>query len=1067
MGCPLTATNYSIHRISPARLPDTTNCADATVRYLVPSGDSGFCFDANGRHKRTIDLHTGQALYTFAYDANGVLSSIKDPGGLTSNVATSGTNFVISPPAPGDVNQKTTVTISGGHATNISDNIGSFQPKAAANGLLSQLVDGENNLFTFTYDTDGYLASDTSPLGTQKLERTLLPGGGKRATLTSPLGLKTVFETTYDATNVLTHKTIFPDLTTELKTRTPAGLDETTSRDGTTSTATTSLVTQLNGQIPLQATQTVKLPSGLTMTTKRLLTDPAGGPRVATVMFDDTATPPTQTSTTSYTSAGQTVVTTSPEGRTTTVKSDGTGHITQRQIGTLTPTDLAYINGQLSTVTQGSRSTTYTYVTNSAATDAGYLFQIQNPISTTEIRRDLRGRPLSTEVALGTTVASKTSYAWYNNDLLKTVRSPELNVDLTYRDHQFSYDAANEITQYLPPALTAVPAPATNYTYSSDRNLLTEQPPGLASMTRAYLASSGQLDTITLPATSAITSLAGTIDYDYFTSTDAAAGAAAGLISKIAGPSAGNTLSFKYDGNLRTSQSWTGDITAQVTWLYNNRFWSKKESLTTAASFDRFFGYDKDGLLVCNSPTTCNPPSADALSIRYSPIHGGVTLIDQGGASGAQETWSYSDTAADQTSTPTPTAFGELRKQSSTVGGTAVADIVYDAAGSSVSERRDALGRIRFKTETFRNATSPHANATDKWEYRYDERGQLKTVYRDGSLKYDATYDRNGNIKQYATAAGTTSCVIDAQDRLTRCTGATGTQTFIYQQSGELKTKTVAGVTWTYHYDSLGRLRVAAKTNGPTYEYVLDGEGRRIAKKNRTTGALIKGWVYGKGFSPIAELDGTGAVSARYIYGSRRNTPDLVIRDGKTYRLISDQLGTPRYAVNVADKDDVPYQVSYSALGVATPEGGLGWSTIGWIPFGFAGGLYDPDTGLVHFGVREYDPQIGRWISRDPIRFEGDGPNLYLYVGNDPINRSDPSGLKADPLASPQSDDAEPLSCDGGPGKKEKTCPSAGYCARNYEGCSRECVGRGCECCERVYTSCSACQPFNFRECLK
>lgn len=61
-------------------------------------------------------------------------------------------------------------------------------------------------------------------------------------------------------------------------------------------------------------------------------------------------------------------------------------------------------------------------------------------------------------------------------------------------------------------------------------------------------------------------------------------------------------------------------------------------------------------------------------------------------------------------------------------------------------------------------------------------------------------------------------------------------------------------------------------------------------------------------------------------------------------------------------------------------------------PFGYAGGLYDPDTKLVHFGAREYDSSIGRWLQRDPIGFRGGDTNLYGYVLNDPVNFVDPSG---------------------------------------------------------------------------
>jgi len=64
----------------------------------------------------------------------------------------------------------------------------------------------------------------------------------------------------------------------------------------------------------------------------------------------------------------------------------------------------------------------------------------------------------------------------------------------------------------------------------------------------------------------------------------------------------------------------------------------------------------------------------------------------------------------------------------------------------------------------------------------------------------------------------------------------------------------------------------------------------------------------------------------------------------------------------------------------------------GFQPFGFAGGLYDPDTGLTRFGARDYDADAGRWTAKDPIGFRGGDTNLYAYVSNDPVNWKDPSG---------------------------------------------------------------------------
>ena len=63
------------------------------------------------------------------------------------------------------------------------------------------------------------------------------------------------------------------------------------------------------------------------------------------------------------------------------------------------------------------------------------------------------------------------------------------------------------------------------------------------------------------------------------------------------------------------------------------------------------------------------------------------------------------------------------------------------------------------------------------------------------------------------------------------------------------------------------------------------------------------------------------------------------------------------------------------------------------MPFGFAGGLYDPDTKLVRFGARDYDAEVGRWTAKDPIRFGGGDANLYGYVMTDPANSVDPHGL--------------------------------------------------------------------------
>jgi RHS repeat-associated protein len=67
-------------------------------------------------------------------------------------------------------------------------------------------------------------------------------------------------------------------------------------------------------------------------------------------------------------------------------------------------------------------------------------------------------------------------------------------------------------------------------------------------------------------------------------------------------------------------------------------------------------------------------------------------------------------------------------------------------------------------------------------------------------------------------------------------------------------------------------------------------------------------------------------------------------------------------------------------------------SNPGFQPFAFAGGLYDPQTNLLRFGARDYDPTTGRWTTQDPISFAGGSLGLYTYTNNDPINATDPEG---------------------------------------------------------------------------
>ena len=83
----------------------------------------------------------------------------------------------------------------------------------------------------------------------------------------------------------------------------------------------------------------------------------------------------------------------------------------------------------------------------------------------------------------------------------------------------------------------------------------------------------------------------------------------------------------------------------------------------------------------------------------------------------------------------------------------------------------------------------------------------------------------------------------------------------------------------------------------------------------------------------------------------------------------------------------IAQQMDYDVWGAVIHD-----SNPGFQPFGYAGGLYDPDTQLTRFGARDYDAETGRWTAKDPIFFNGGDTNLYGYVLQDPVNGVDPEG---------------------------------------------------------------------------
>ncbi len=509
------------------------------------------------------------------------------------------------------------------------------------------------------------------------------------------------------------------------------------------------------------------------------------------------------------------------------------------------------------------------------------------------------------------------------------------------RVRAFGYDANGNLTSLTPPG-----RPAHTFTYDALDRLTSYVAPnlGTGSSTTSYQYNAdSDVARITRPdglelnyaydtggRLQTVTVPNGSYGYSY--------DAVTGNLSNMTAPG-GGTLAFQYDGFLPTRETSTGTVAGNVSQTFDDSFRVTSQSVNDASTVT--FSYDNDNHLTAAGSLSLTRNAANGLLSGTALVNVTDTIIYNG--------------------------FGETTNYNAKFN----AATLYDA-----SFTYSKLGRIVQKTESIGGTTSTY-------DYAYDAAGRLLSVTVDGAPQPLVTYgyDSNDNRTSINVGGNVITGAYDAQDRLTQF----GNSTYAYTLNGELLSKTNAGQTTQYSYDVLGNLRQVILPDTTQIDYVIDPLDRRIGKK--VDGTLTQGFLYGDQLEPVAELDGSNNVVSRFVYGSRTNVPDYMIKNGVTYRIIADQVGSVRLVVDAAT-GSVAQRIDYDEFGVVLLD-----TNPGFQPFGFAGGIYDSQTGLVRFGARDYDPETGRWTCKDLLQFEGNDTNLYSYSFADPLNSVDSDGL--------------------------------------------------------------------------
>lgn len=289
-------------------------------------------------------------------------------------------------------------------------------------------------------------------------------------------------------------------------------------------------------------------------------------------------------------------------------------------------------------------------------------------------------------------------------------------------------------------------------------------------------------------------------------------------------------------------------------------------------------------------------------------------------------------------------------------------------------------------TRDLEGAVTGLVEGTNSFVYGYDSTAQLTSATLNGSAIENYSYDANGNRTASHLHAG---YITGAGNRLLQA----GPWALSYDDEGNLVTKsnTSNGDVFQFTWDFRNRLTQVTKTNftppsGFVTEYRYDPFDRRIAAVR----VGVTNWTYYDRTQPLADYVGTETTAIRLVGVGEKldEIYALWTRTQTNVWTLSDHLGSIRRVL--AQNGAELAALSYDSFGRPVSATGAQPDAAG--RFGFAGREWDADSGLYYNRARYYDPELGRFISVDPIGFNSGDFNLYRYAANRPVSANDPLG---------------------------------------------------------------------------